>query len=147
MSRTSGRKAKLNSWLREKAFTFSKAQLSAFGGGMIDYGIMVFLTELFHLHYTVNILISGVIGAVINFSLNKKWTFHSKNQPYKHGLKVQLIKFILVVINSIFMKSYGTFLITQFIGIDYKISRLFVDAVVSLVFNFNLQKYWVFKKA
>ncbi|MEA4852285.1 MAG: GtrA family protein [Paludibacter sp.] len=147
MSRTSGKKARLSNWLREKAFTFSKAQLSAFVGGMIDYGIMIFLTEFFHLHYTVSILISGVTGAVINFSLNKKWTFHSKNQPYKHGLKVQLIKFILVVINSIFMKSYGTFLITQFIGIDYKISRLFVDAVVSLVFNFNLQKYWVFKKA
>jgi hypothetical protein len=72
MSRISGRKAKPNNWLREKAFTFSKAQLSAFSGGMIDYGVMIFLTELFHLHYTVSILISGVIGAVINFSLNKK---------------------------------------------------------------------------
>ena len=140
-------KSKLNKWLPEKLFTFSKAQLSAFSGGMIDYGIMIFLTEMFHLHYTVSILISGVIGAVINFGLNKKWTFHSKDEPYKHGLKVQLVKFILVVINSIFMKSYGTFLITQFIGIDYKISRLFIDLFVSLVFNFNLQKYWVFKKA
>ena len=97
------------------------------------------------LRFLLNLFFSAI---VVHFMfLNKKWTFHSKNQPYKHGLKVQLIKFILVVINSIFMKSYGTFLITQFIGIDYKISRLFVDLFVSLVFNFNLQKYWVFKKA
>jgi len=131
--------------LFEKLFVFAKAQISAFIGGMTDYGIMVFFTEVFHVHYTISIAIGGVIGAVVNFSLNRRWTFHSKNLPYKNSINKQMIKFVLVVINSILLKSSGTYLVTTFLRIDYKISRIIVDLVVSIALNYNLQKYWVFK--
>jgi len=126
--------------------TFSKAQVSAFIGGMVDYSIMVFFTEVFHLHYTLSIVIGGIIGSIVNFGLNKHWTFYSKKTPYKLSAFNQSLRFILIVINSIFMKDTGTYLITNYLLIDYKISRLMVDLFVSLAFNFTLQKYWVFKK-
>ena len=129
-----------------RVFTFAKAQVSAFIGGLSDYAIMVFVTEVFHVHYTISIAIGGIIGAIINFSLNKAWTFHNKSQPYKSSVRKQLLKFVLVVLNSILLKSTGTFLITNFIRIDYKISRIIVDLMVSLLFNYTLQKHWVFNK-
>jgi len=49
------------------------------------------------------------------------------------------------VINSILLKSSGTYLVTTFLRIDYKISRIIVDLIVSIALNYNLQKYWVFK--
>ena len=131
--------------LFDKLFVFAKAQVSAFIGGMTDYGIMVFFTEFFHVHYTISIAIGGIIGAVVNFSLNRRWTFHSKNLPYKNSINKQMIKFVLVVLNSILLKSSGTYLVTTFLRIDYKISRIIVDLVVSIALNYNLQKYWVFK--
>jgi putative flippase GtrA len=129
-----------------QVFVFGKAQFSAFIGGITDYTIMVFLTEVFHIHYTFSIVIGGIIGAVINFSLNKAWTFRVKSIPYKNTLKKQLFKFIVVAINSILLKSSGTYLVTTFLGFNYKISRILIDLFVSIVFNYNLQKYWVFKK-
>jgi len=126
---------------------FIKAQLSAFIGGMIDYAIMIFFTEVFHVHYTISIVIGGVIGAVVNFSLNNKWAFHSKDKQYENSMQKQLMKFVLVVINSIFLKSLGTYAITSFLMIDYKIGRLITDLFVSIGFNYTLQRYWVFKKA
>lgn len=130
----------------EKLFVFAKAQVSAFIGGVSDYAIMVFITEVFHVHYTISIAIGGIIGAIINFGLNKTWTFRTKNIPYKNSIYKQMIKFVLVVVNSILLKSSGTYLITTFLHIDYKISRIMVDLVVSLLFNYTLQRYWVFKK-
>ena len=126
---------------------FIKAQLSAFIGGMTDYAIMIFFTEVFHLHYTISIVIGGVIGAVVNFSLNKTWTFYSNDKLYKNSMRKQLLKFIFVVFNSILLKSSGTYAITTYLNIDYKISRLITDLFVSLGFNYTLQRYWVFKKA
>ncbi|MDP4238131.1 MAG: GtrA family protein [Bacteroidota bacterium] len=114
-------------------------------GGVSDYAIMVFATEFFHVHYTISIAIGGTIGAIVNFSLNRKWTFQSKGFTYKHSINKQLIKFVLVVLNSILLKSSGTYFITNFLKIDYKISRIFVDLVVSIAINYTLQKYWVFK--
>lgn len=129
-----------------KIIILTKAQVSAFAGGLVDYLVMIFFTEVFHLHYTISIAIGGIIGAIINFSLNKSWTFHRKDIPYKNSLNDQLLRFIAVVINSIVLKATGTYGITTYLGLDYKISRIITDIIVSLVFNFNLQKYWVFKK-
>lgn len=130
----------------QRIYIFAKAQVSAFVGGVIDYLVMIAFTEFFHVHYTISICIGGFIGALVNFSLNKTWTFHSKDKPYKHSAKVQMIKFAAMVLNSIFLKSSGTYLVTRFFRIDYKISRLIVDLIVSVGINYNLQKFWVFKQ-
>jgi putative flippase GtrA len=132
--------------LFKQLLTFSKAQIAAFSGGTVDYLIMIGLTEFAHFHYTYSIILSGIIGAYFNFKLNKSWTFVSSELAYKNSTKIQLIKFAVVVLNSVLMKSAGTYFITTYIKTDYYISRLFTDAFVSLVFNYNLQKYWVFKK-
>ncbi len=122
---------------------FIKAQLSAFVGGVADYIIMILLTEIAGIFYTWSICISGMLGAVINFSLNRYWAFRSVDEKKR----TQLAKFIFVVLGSIALKSSGTYLLTEIFSLDYRISRLCVDAVVSLGFNFTMQKYWVFRQS
>ncbi len=126
---------------KEPIKIFAKAQASAFIGGLVDYVVMIAFTELLHIHYTVSIVIGGIIGAFVNFSINKYWTYQFNN-----AVGGQIVKFILVVIGSILLKSRGTYLFTNWLNIDYKISRIITDIFVSLGFNFLLQKYWVFKK-
>ena len=123
-------------------YTFSKAQFSAFTGGMFDYMVMILLTEYGKIFYAKSIIISGLLGAVVNFSLNRYWTFKKRDVSKFR----QLRKFIVVVAGSIALKTSGTYLLTELLHLDYRISRLCVDAVVSLAFNYTLQRYWVFKK-
>ncbi|WP_276090239.1 GtrA family protein [Pedobacter sp. JY14-1] len=126
-------------------YTFAKAQFSAFAGGIIDYLVMLGCTELLHIHYTISIGIGGVIGAVFNFTVNRYWTFSNTNAS-KNPVGGQLIRFVFVVCGSIILKSSGTWLFTTYLHIDYKISRIIVDLIVSLGFNYVLQNYWVFKR-
>lgn len=130
---------------RKKAIlTFLQAQVAAFVGGITDYGLMILLTEVFKLHFTFSILISGTIGAIINFSINRFWVF--KNQSgYSSPINSQLFKFALVVLGSISLKSFGTLVFQKVFQIDYRIGRLITDSFVSYGFNYPLIKYWVFK--
>lgn len=122
--------------------TFLKAQLSAFTGAIADYSCMIFLTEVFGIFYIYSIIISGIIGAIVNFYINRYWSFHAEaGRQYK-----QLLRFSVVVLCSVLMKSYGTHFLVVLTGIDYKITRLMVDAVVAFGFNYPLQKYWIFAK-
>ncbi|MCK9163019.1 MAG: GtrA family protein [Bacteroidales bacterium] len=130
----------------KRLLTFTKAQISALIGGGVDYLIMIFFTEVFHIHYTISIGIGGIIGAIVNFSINKYWTFQSKEQTYHNRTLKQLLKFAVMVINSIILKASGTYFLTSVFKVDYKITRLIVDLIVSLLINYNLQKFWVFKK-
>ncbi|GIQ59590.1 hypothetical protein Flavo103_27260 [Flavobacterium collinsii] len=129
---------------KKSIFTFLRAQVAAFIGGMTDYGLMILLTEIFKLHFTFSILISGTVGAIINFSINRFWVF--KNQSgYSSRINSQLFKFALVVLGSISLKSFGTLILQKAFQIDYRIGRLITDSFVSYGFNYPLIKYWVFK--
>lgn len=127
---------------KKPAWIFAKAQISALIGGTIDYFVMIACTELLAIHFTISIAIGGIIGAVINFSINRYWTYKAHKLP----VRGQISKFILVVAGSILLKSSGTYLVTTFLRINYKISRIIIDIFVSFGFNFVLHKYWVFKK-
>ncbi|CAA9202644.1 GtrA family protein [Flavobacterium collinsii] len=129
---------------KKSIFTFLRAQVAAFLGGMTDYVLMILLTEVFKLHFTFSILISGTVGAIINFSINRFWVF--KNQSgYGSRINSQLFKFALVVLGSISLKSFGTLILQKAFQIDYRIGRLITDSFVSYGFNYPLIKYWVFK--
>ena len=127
---------------RKLVYIFAKAQFAAFFGGIFDYMVMIGCTEFLHIHYTRSIIISGLLGALVNFSINRYWTYSA----HKSAFSYQLLRFYMVVLGSIFLKSTGTWLITENFHLDYKFSRLIVDLFVSIGFNFMLQKYWVFKK-
>ncbi|MBE8724431.1 GtrA family protein [Flavobacterium hungaricum] len=129
---------------KQSVFTFLQAQIAAFLGGITDYCLMILLTEVFKLHFTFSILISGTVGAIINFSINRFWVF--KNQSgYSSPINKQLLKFALVVLGSISLKSFGTLVLQRVFQIDYRIGRLITDSFVSYGFNYPLIKYWVFR--
>ncbi|MFB9080601.1 GtrA family protein [Flavobacterium procerum] len=129
---------------KKAILTFLKAQVAAFLGGIADYGLMIVLTEAFKLHFAFSILVSGTVGAIINFSINRFWVF--KNQSgYSIPINSQLLKFGLVVLGSISLKSFGTLFLQNAFQIDYRIGRVITDLFVSYGFNYPLIKYWVFR--
>jgi len=129
---------------KKSIFTFLQAQVAAFLGGITDYGLMILLTEVFKLHFTFSILISGTVGAIVNFSINRFWVF-KKQCAYNSRINSQLFKFALVVLGSISLKSFGTLILQKVFQIDYRIGRLITDLFVSYGFNYPLIKNWVFK--
>lgn len=130
---------------KKSVLIFLKAQISAFSGGIVDYFTMIACTELLHIHYTISIAIGGCVGAILNFSVNRYWTFNAASKTAS-PVGIQLLKFVIMVAGSIALKSSGTYLFTNWTNLNYKISRIIVDIIVSLSFNYVLQKYWVFKK-
>jgi putative flippase GtrA len=132
--------------------TFVKAQLSAFAGYLCDWATMVmFLEFVFHNNTTnltrgIAIGVGGIIGAVINFSLNKAWTFRTKGQPYKFNFTQQMWRFVFVAVGGICLKIAGTNALTNLTGINEYYCRLAMDGLVFVFFNYLLQRNWVFKK-
>ncbi len=127
---------------REVLFSFLRAQLSAFLGGIVDFSIYTVCLQYFGFSAHGSNIVSGSLGAIINFTINRYWSFSSDTMP----IGKQLWKFIIVVIGSITLKSTGIYFLVDILLLNPFVSKLFVELVVSLGFNFFLQKYWVFKK-
>jgi len=125
-----------------KVLQFLKAQLSAFVGGLFDFGIYTLCYKVFGISAPFSNVVSGSLGAVVNFTINRYWSFNSADQP----IGSQLWKFVIVVIGSITLKSSGIYVLVDLLDVNFLISKGIVELIVSLCFNYVLQKYWVFKK-
>lgn len=121
---------------------FFKAQFSAFIGGLFDFGIYTFCFTFLNFTAPLSNVVSGSLGAVVNFTINRYWSFESSN----NSIGSQLWKFVLVVIGSISLKTLGIYILVDVFQWHFIISKLIVEVIVSLGFNFLLQKFWVFKK-
>lgn len=125
-----------------KVKEFLRAQLSAFVGGLSDFAIYTFCYKILLISAPFANAISGSLGAIVNFTVNRYWAFNNT----RDSVTQQLWKFILVVMGSILLKSTGIYFLVNVWGGHYLLSKVIVELIVSLGFNFLLQKYWVFRK-
>lgn len=125
-----------------KVKEFLRAQLSAFVGGLSDFAIYTFCYKMLLISAPFANALSGSLGAIVNFTVNRYWAFNNTQVPIAR----QLWKFILVVIGSILLKSTGIYFLVDVWKTHYILSKVIVELIVSLSFNFLLQKYWVFRK-
>ena len=136
-------------------FTFIRAQFSSQIASITDFLVTILLKVVLSVYYVYATFIGSVCGGIVNCAINYKWTF--KAQGVKK--KFVVIKYILVWCGSILLNTYGTYLLTEFLGkfgwIQELLGRFFDDifivskAVVSLLvgwtWNYNMQRVFVYK--
>lgn len=131
--------------LRQK--TFAKAQLSALVGVTCDYATMVFLTKFAGVHYAFSTAVGCVVGAAVNFSINRAWAFYSAGQAYRYSPNQQQLRYMLVVAGSIFLKVSGVYVLGRCTNFAYGAIRVATDIFVALSFSYTMQRWWVFRRS
>lgn len=101
----------------------------------IDYGIMVFLTEIININYLISSGISFTISVIVNYVLSLTFVFETKqNNRLREFLFFVVLSTIGLGINQVLM-----WLCVDILGIFYMISKIGATAVV-MVYNFITRK-------
>lgn len=101
--------------------------------------LYVFVTYL-HLFYLIAASISIIIVFFINFSLNKYWTFESRNKNYFNlSWKYALCHAVGWAIGLAVLT-----LLVEIFGIWYLTAKVFATGV-AFIWNYFVAKNWVFK--
>ena len=115
------------SWII-RAKLFWKAQASAVIAGIVDFGSLALMVEVFHVYYAAAVAIAAGSGAIANFVINRYWAF----EAHDHPVVGQARKYILVSSGSLLLNTILVYVSTEWIGIQYLISKLFVAALVAV---------------
>lgn len=110
---------------------------------LIDFSLYIFLTRFFSFwqaHYLWANFTGMIIASLINFLLNKRWTFKSNGRKILH----QYINFCIVLVFGLFLYQalFGFFVAAM--G-WYDIIAKALTAFLVMLIRFQLQKFWVFK--
>ena len=121
------------------------SQLIKFGlvGGiafLIDYGIMVFLTEVFKIPSLISAAISFTVSVIFNYISSVKWVFDVDKE--KNSKTKELVVFILLSIVGLGINELIMWIMDKEFGIYYMISKIVATAVV-MCYNFITRKLFL----
>lgn len=106
---------------------------------LIDYGLMVLLTELFSINYLVSATISFTVSVIFNYLASMRYVFRHKEDMSRHRefLIFVVLSIIGLVINNVLM-----WVGTGLFGITYLVTKIFATAVVT-IYNFVTRKIFL----
>lgn len=105
----------------------------------IDYGLMVFSTEVLGIQYLVSCGISFTVSVVVNYLLSMRYVFYSKDEMSKHR---EFIIFIVLSVVGLGLTELLMWMFVDFGDIYYMFSKIIVTAIV-MMYNFITRKYFL----
>ena len=108
----------------------------------IDWGIMVFLTEVFGINPLISSTISFTVSVTVNYILSVTFVFETDKNANKGS---QCVIFVLLSIVGLGVNELCMWLGTDLLGIHYMITKVGATAVV-MVYNFITRKIFIEKK-
>lgn len=141
-------------------FTFIRSSISSQIASWIDMGTsFVFFAFVFaaldpFYRSNLSVAVGAVVGGIVNCCINYRFTFHAKGQ----SVQAVAVKYAMVWVGSLLLNMYGTTGVATLMShwqwlldIGFKpdgifaASRLFASLVVSLAWNFVLQRNFVYR--
>jgi len=128
-----------------KFLSISRQGLRFVSVGGVCYTIGLFtqwiLTSHIRMHYLVSYGIAVVITSILNWLLNRKWTFESFDPQYvKEILRHQFIN-----LSSLTLATAIYIALVSGLDINYLVANIIITPLM-LIINFYLQRYLVFRK-
>lgn len=115
-------------------------QLGAIASTAVDFAMMIALVEVLGLSPVVGTAISAPCGGVSNFALGRAWIFRG----HAGSIVSQALRYALVSVASVGWNTLGEHAIHDVARIQYVVARGIVAVAVSLLWNFPMQRHFVF---
>lgn len=109
---------------------------------VIDYGIMVFLTEVFGINYLISSGLSFTVSVTVNYILSIAFVFETDKN--KNKMK-EFIVFVFLSIVGLGINQLAMWFAGEILGIFYMLSKIGATAIV-MVYNFVSRKIFIEKK-
>lgn len=122
--------------LIEQIMKFGVVGVIAF---IIDFGVMVFLTEVFGIDPVISATVSFIISVIFNYAASMRYVF-----SHREGMS-RTREFIIFVVLSTIGLGINDLLIwagTDLASFDYRLVKIFATAVV-MVWNFVTRKIFL----
>jgi putative flippase GtrA len=121
-------------------FQLGRHQIGAIVATAIDFGTMTLLVELGHLAPAWATALGATFGGVTNFLLGRRWIFRA----HEHDLGPQALRYATVSAASAGWNALGEALVNGWFGVQYIVARAIVAVLVSILWNFPMQRAFVF---
>jgi putative flippase GtrA len=127
--------------------SFFRAQMSSLAATVTDFGLLAVLTEWVGLWYVLSTALGAASGALVNFLINRYWSFERArlgSGAGNRGALKQALRYGVVALGSWALNVGGVWWATEEWGTHYLLSKVLVSLTVGIAFNYPLHRWFVF---
>lgn len=106
---------------------------------LIDYGLLIFLTEVFQIDYMISTTISFTVSVVFNYIASMRFVFSGKEGMSRRR---EFIIFVTLSVIGLVINNILMWVGVEVLLVDYRIIKLFATLVVTL-WNFVSRKVFL----
>lgn len=138
------------SWLATRARAFRRSvgrtalvrhQAGALLSTLVDFSVMMAAVSLGGIAPAAGTALGAACGGLVSFMLGRRWIFRSaEGRPAAQGAR-----YALVSLTSLLLNSGGEHLLASVAHLQYVASRIVVSVAVSVLWNFPMQRSFVFR--
>lgn len=110
-------------------------------GTVAHYMLLVMLVEMLDANAVLASTAGATLGALVNYLLNRRYTFRSKK---RHG--EALTKFLIIAASGLALNASFMLLLVEILSLHYLLAQVLSTALV-LVWNFVGNRFWTFSDA
>jgi putative flippase GtrA len=127
--------------LCRSAYRFGKHQISSLLSTVVDFSVMVAMVSLLGAAPSFGTAVGASAGGATNFMLGRHWTFQARGA----SPGPQALRYLFVSGASLGWNTLGEWLLCERAGVQYVLARVLVALGVSVLWNFPLQRGFVFR--
>jgi putative flippase GtrA len=120
--------------------TFPRSALTSIFTTSLDFALLTALVEAGHVNYVLATCLGTILGASTNFLINRRWAFRATAGHAGH----QALRYLLVQIGSAALHTSGVWALTHFVHVRYWLSKIVVAVAAYLVWNYPMNRWFVF---
>jgi len=107
----------------------------------VDFGILVLLTEVFHIHYLISAGVGFITGTSVSYVLSIYWVFSRRRLQ---NARLEYWVFILIGLTGAGFNELFLWFFTEHLHVYYLFSKIISGSTV-FFFNFFTRKYVLFR--
>lgn len=116
-------------------------QAGAVAATVVDYGVMIAMVSAGGAPPAAGTAAGATCGGVTNFVLGRRWVFRATH----HRTAPQAGRYALVSFGSLLLNTAGVHVLASWLHLQYVAARVVVSLLVSVLWNFPMQRTFVFK--
>jgi putative flippase GtrA len=122
--------------------TLGRHQAGAIAATLLDFSVMVACVQRLGLSPDAGTAIGASVGGLTNFLLARAWIFRRQSGHWAG----QAARYALVSGGGALWNTLGEHLMHDIERVQYVVARLIVSVAVSLLWNFPMQRRFVFRE-
>jgi putative flippase GtrA len=122
--------------------TFGRHQIGSIVATAIDFGTMSALVSGLGVSPVLATAIGAAVGGFSNFLLGRHWIFSAKHDRVGE----QAGRYAFVSGASLGWNAAGEYVLHDLLGIQYLLARVIVASLVSVCWNFPVQRAFVYRQ-